>query len=205
LTDHAPPGRSKLYWVNPPALPEQALDDAALAEAVLRKDRKATAEFVARFSDSVYSYLAWRLLPREDLVDDLFQHVFLEAWRGLPRWNGSATLGSWLLGIARHKVQDHYRRRLREADMPDDAAETVPDGRDLSLELMARVEHDRVERTLAQLPEASRLLLLWRYWDQQTAGEMATATGKTVKGVERALSRARDQFRALWQEGGTRG
>lgn len=172
---------------------------------MLEKDRKATAEFVDRFSDAVYSYLASRLFPHEDLVDDLFQQVFLEAWRGLPQWKATSSLAAWLLGIARHKVQDHYRRRLREVEMPEDAPDIVASEDDTALSFLARAEQELVEQTLGQLPESARLLLLWRYWDQHSAQQMAALTGKSLKAVERALARARSQFKTVWEQGGNRG
>jgi hypothetical protein len=56
-----------------------SVDDAALVAAVLRKDRKATAEFVARFADNVYAYVRALLAPRQDQIEDLVQEVFLSA------------------------------------------------------------------------------------------------------------------------------
>jgi RNA polymerase sigma-70 factor (ECF subfamily) len=172
---------------------------------VLEKDRKATAEFVARFSDPVYSYLAWRLMPREEDVDDLFQQVFLDAWKSLRQWSGSGDLKGWLLGIARHKVQDLYRRKLREVELPDEADGELASPGDLQSQIIDLTATERVETVLRALPEAPRLLLIWRYWDQQSAQQMALQTGKSVKGVERALARAREQFRLLWEKGGSSG
>jgi len=50
--------------------------DRTLVTAILRKDRKATAEFVALYADAVHSYVRQRLIPRADLIDDLVQEVF---------------------------------------------------------------------------------------------------------------------------------
>lgn len=91
----------------------QADLDCVLVAAVLRKDRKATAEFVARYSDCVYRYIRARLSPRLDLVDDTVQETFLAAWEHLSTYRGTSPLQSWLLGIARHKVEDYYRSVLR--------------------------------------------------------------------------------------------
>src|SRR5438552_170080 len=93
-------------------------NDKELAAALLRKDRKATAEWVSLYTDSVYAYVWRRLVPRADLVDDVVQEVFLAAWESLGHFEGNSSLHNWLLGIARHKVEDYYRRRLRQADMP---------------------------------------------------------------------------------------
>src|SRR6516164_2541516 len=62
------------------------VSDRDLIAEVLRKDRKATAEFVARCADPVYSYVRHRLFPRADLVEDLVQEVFLAAWQSLDKF-----------------------------------------------------------------------------------------------------------------------
>jgi DNA-directed RNA polymerase specialized sigma24 family protein len=47
---------------------------------VLRKDPKATAEFVNRYGNHVYGYIRRRLIPHTEFMDDLVQEVFLAAW-----------------------------------------------------------------------------------------------------------------------------
>ena len=176
--------------------------DTRLAEAVLRKDRKATAEFVERHSDAVYAYLRRRMIPRVDLVDDMLQEVFLAAWRNLDRYQGNAPLKSWLLGIARHKVEDHYRERLRAFDSLGPEEET-PAAMSVTPLHDARMDsermQERVSRVLQQLPDVYSAALLWRYWEHRSAAEMAERTGKTTKAVERILARAREHFKRRWK------
>jgi RNA polymerase sigma-70 factor, ECF subfamily len=174
-------------------------NDWALAQAVLARDRKAIAEFVMLCSDPLYRYIRSRLQPRFEFVDDLVQEVFLTAWRSLPQYRGQSPLKSWILGIARHKVEDHYRERLRDLALPDDATETVPEpgpGADSVLDQARSAA--ATSAILDALPEPYRLVLLWRYWEQRSAEEMATLTGKTPKAIERLLSRARHEFRQQW-------
>lgn len=179
------------------AVEVQQQSDSELVAAVLSKDRKATAEFIARFGGAVHAYLARRLMPRKDLVEDAFQQVFLEAWQGLASFRGGSAVKTWLLAIARHKVQDHYRKRLREFQFDEDAPEPAH-GEDLALSFEQVEAERRVWQVLASLEEDDRLLLLWRYWEGWSADAMAGETGKSVKAVERALARAREQFRQRW-------
>jgi len=172
--------------------------------AVLNKDRKATAEIVARYGGALHGYLSRRLMPRHDLVEDLFQQVFLEAWQSLSRFRQESGLKAWLLGIARHKVQDHYRSRLRECEWDENVPEPAA-AADPALDLETQQQRERVWSLLAELSEEARTLLLWRYWEGQSAELMAAGSGKTVKAVERALARARDQFRARWNSEGRHG
>ncbi len=192
----------------PGPTPPQAVDaneeDAALVAAVLRKDRKATAEFVARYADSVYGYIRSRLAPRYDQVDDIVQDVFLSAWESLTRYQATGRLQAWIMGIARHKVEDYYRARLRTPESFVENPE-VQAGPDEALRMQEILEQEELQKqtrqVMAALPEKYRLALLWRYWEKASAREMAQKTGKTEKAVERLLARARAEFRERWNRG----
>jgi len=177
--------------------------EVQLVSAVLRKDRKATAEFVSLCSDWIYPFVRYRLLPRTDVVDDLMQEVLISAWRNLPNFRGDAGLRAWVLGIARHKVEDYYRKRIREAEVED--GDTVTSEPAISSQIQEQIEgaadHERVHKTLAQLPEAYGLALIWRYRDGKSLREMGQLTGKTEKAMERLLARARESFRKRWNDG----
>ena len=178
-------------------------DDTRLVAAVIRKDRKATAEFVARFADPVHGYVRQRLAPRADLVDDVVQEVFLAALKALPSFAGRSSLRAWLLGIARHKVQSHYRDQLRRSetmlDFSDDSVR-VPVELPRFDELIDRATlREKTRRVLSQLPEAYGYALLWRYWEKRSVREIAAETGRTEKAGERLRARARAQFKRRWE------
>ncbi len=174
-------------------------EERRLIAGVLAKDRKATAEFVDRCTDWLYPFMRRRLAPRTELVEDLMQEVLLAAWQGLPSFRGEATLRSWMLSIARHKLDDYYRRRIRvaaEENEPDVEPEILPLFEE---QLDSAVQKEHVQKTLSTLPEAYALALLWRYRDEKSVREMAELTGKTEKAMERLLARARESFRRSWE------
>src|SRR5215469_5062416 len=155
-----------------------------LVSEVRLKDRKATAEFIERYTDSVYSYVRRRTMPRADVVEDLVQEVFLAAWHSLRNFRGDSRLRHWLLGIARHKIEDYYRMRLREPEMPDEIDADLSDAAvtpGFEEELDHKSNLEKTHRVLAKLPEAYALVLLWRYMEQRSAREMAALLGKTEK------------------------
>jgi RNA polymerase sigma-70 factor, ECF subfamily len=177
--------------------------DLELVAQILRKDRKATAQFVALCADQVYGFVQWRLIPRLDLVDDLVQEIFLAAWENLSKFRGESSLQNWILGIARHKVENHYRNCLREVQLPGDEEDfdLLPADSDALEESFDREETEsRVRETLAKLPEPYSVVLLWRYWEKRSLRDIAVETGKTEKAIERLLARARNQFRKKWNE-----
>ena len=178
-----------------------AADERALVAAVLQKDRKAAAEFVARYADPIYGYVSRRLSPRADLVEDVVQDVFLVALQKLDTFAAQSSIVGWLIGIARHKVEDFYRSQLREPDpFPDDVADSTSSGA-LHLDdvIDAARTQEKTRRILEQLPPAYSASLLWRYWEQRSIREMAAQTGKTEKAIERLLARARTCFKRLWE------
>ena len=179
------------------------LSDRDLVVEVLRKDRKATAEFVARYADHIFTYVRRRLIPRADLVDDLVQEVFLAAWENLEKFRGDSPLRSWLLGIARHKVEDHYRKRLRELQFQEEGEGPIEEpvsSHNLEEVLTKRETGQRTQQILKALPETYSMILLWRYWEKRSLRDIAVQIGRTEKGVERLLARARQQFKKRWYE-----
>ncbi len=152
-------------------------------------------------ADVVHRYVWRRLNPKVDLVDDIVQDVFVAAWRGLKTYSGEASLQTWLVSIARHKVEDHYRRTLTaplESIEGEEETPTIADSVDLDIVVEQSRQAERAANILSRIPYEHAVALRWRYWEGQSAREMATATNKTEKAVERLLARARDRFREAW-------
>jgi RNA polymerase sigma-70 factor (ECF subfamily) len=189
---------------DPPNLQSSESEERYLIAEVLAKDRKATAEFVARCADCVYPFVRRRLMPRTDLIEDLVQEILLAAWQNLLSFRGRGNLRAWVLGIARHKVEDHYRKCLRQTEVEEEEeSETEPALQPLFDEqLDSEAQRQRIDAILAALPEAYGLALQWRYRDSRSTREMAELTGKTEKAMERLLARARESFRKRWLDAG---
>jgi len=130
------------------------------------------------------------------------QEILLAAWQSLPNFRGDAGLRAWILGIARHKVEDYYRKSIREAASLADGAIATKPGVTPPLEeqLDKEAEQARIRRALARLPEAYALALIWRYREEKSVREIAELTGKTDKAVERLLARARESFKRRWND-----
>jgi RNA polymerase sigma-70 factor, ECF subfamily len=183
--------------------PTEATEDGRLVSGVLAKDRKVTAEFVAQCADWIYPFVRRRLVPRAELVEDVMQEVLFAAWQALPNFRGDAPLRSWVMGIARHKLEDYYRKKIRELEISEED-DSLPDqgaGPAFDERLDSWAQRKRVQRTLAKLPEAYALALIWQYRDEKSIREMAQLTGKTEKAMERLLARARASFRRRWNDG----
>ena len=182
--------------------------DLELARAILARDRKATARYVDLHADKVNAYVWRRLAPKVEMADDIVQEVFLASWRSLGTYSGNSPLEAWVLGIARFKVEDYYRRvlsrPLADIEMDDESPALAMDAKlDSSLDQIR--EASRASAILEELPYEYALVLRWRYWEGQSAKVMADASGRTEKAVERLLARAREKFKQRWVETGAKG
>lgn len=145
----------------------------------------------------VYGYFVRRCGDRAT-AEDLTSETFLAAMDAARRAEPPALAMPWLLGVARHKLADHYRRRTdRQAVTVAEVPENEP-ADDWDAEL------DRIvaESVLARLPEAHRTVLALRYMDDCSVPECAQLIGRTVHATEALLVRARRAFRNLYPEGG---
>jgi RNA polymerase sigma-70 factor (ECF subfamily) len=69
--------------------------------------------WVDRHGDSLYRY-ALRRLRSPDLAADLVQETFLQALQARDSFAGRSSERTWLIGILRHKIFDHFRKSGRE-------------------------------------------------------------------------------------------
>jgi len=164
--------------------------------------QQAPAALLAMYDDalpSVYGYFVRRCADRAT-AEDLTSETFLAAMDAARKESPPPMTLPWLIGVARHKLADHYRRRhdrmnVPMADLPE-AVEPL-DQWDAELDRMV------AESVLARLPEQHRTVLSLRYLDDCSVPECAELIGRTVHATEALLVRARRAFKKEYPEGGT--
>ncbi|MGB8434416.1 MAG: sigma-70 family RNA polymerase sigma factor [Burkholderiales bacterium] len=57
-------------------------------------------------------------------AEDVVQETLIAALQGAERFAGQSSVRTWLIGILKHKIMDHFRRQSREAPLPDLEEET---------------------------------------------------------------------------------
>jgi len=144
----------------------------------------------------VYGYLLDRCRDRQT-AEDLTSETFLAAVRSAQSDDGAQPSVPWLIGVARHKLADHWRRRAREDRLLDDLADTpvVEDPWDARISGLVAVD------VLERLGDHHRLALTLRYVDGLSVPECAAVLERTVHATEALLVRARIAFRKLYERG----
>jgi RNA polymerase sigma-70 factor (ECF subfamily) len=131
-----------------------------------------------------------------EAAEDVRQETLIAATAAIARYRGEVPLFAWLCGIARHKAADHLRRQPEpQAPLglpncePEASAAGSPEAAVMRLETRAQILE-----TLWGLPADYRTALVWRYVDGEGVEAIAKKLGRTYKGAESVLSRARAAF-----------
>ncbi len=108
-------------------MPGRFLDwtDPALIRRAQQGDAEAFGQLYQAYADRIYSYLAFRLAPREGgcqnptEAEDLAAETFIRALNALDsfRWQG-APFGAWLFRIAHNVLVDYVRSQGRRETVP---------------------------------------------------------------------------------------
>ena len=148
----------------------------------------------------VYGYFVRRCGDRQT-VEDLTSETFLAAMDAARKPSAPALSVAWLIGVARHKLADHYRRRHDRFTVP--VAEP-PEPAEPDDTWDAELDRIVAEQVLGRLSEQHRTVLALRYMDDCSVGECAELIGRTVHATEALLVRARRAFRTQYPrpEGG---
>jgi len=74
-----------------------------------------TEELLAEHRPVLFRYALLQLRDNE-LADDAVQETLLAAWQSASTFEGKAGVRTWLIGILKHKITDHWRRSAREVN-----------------------------------------------------------------------------------------
>ncbi len=140
----------------------------------------------------VYGYLLARCGQRA-LAEDLTAETFLAAVRAEAD-GGAPTTVPWLIGTARHKLVDHWRRRERE-----ERSLRLVEGGGTEDPWDAELDALRAQQVLDELSPGHRAALTLRYLDDLPVPQVAALLGRTLHATEALLVRARTAFRRQYE------
>jgi len=164
-----------------PALAE--LDEPALVAACLAGRREAFDMIVELHRRAVYQ-LCYRFVGNHEDASDLSQEVFIRAFRGLDRFRGDSSLGTWLYRIAVNVSLNKVSAKQPQTE-PIDARPHI-DSRavDPSSELLRGERAAQVRAAIACLPKKQRATVILRIYHDLSHEEIAGVLGSSVGAVK---------------------
>src|SRR5947208_799287 len=167
--------------------------EARLRQPLRQGGPEAGHQFVRDFYPDVYRYLLY-LTRRSELAEDLTQETFLQAWRGLPDFEGRASLRVWLHRIARREFLQVLRSQRPQVSM-EEVAETVtaPDA--------DWVDMVELRDVIRKLPAEQAEVVVLHYLHGYSCEEIAQIVRTHVSTVKYRLSVARSHLQRELGEG----
>jgi RNA polymerase sigma-70 factor (ECF subfamily) len=170
------------------------LDDVALLEHWIAGDKEAGAQLIKRHSESLYSFFELRV-PSEGA--DLTAATLLACIEGLAQLRDRHSFRSYLFGIARHILHQHYRKAgVRRRKQQHLNTTSMFDRRTSPSAAYDRRSTDtNLMRALATLPVDARMLLELAYWQDISGPELAEIFGVPENTIYTRLYRAKERLR----------
>ena len=167
-------------------------EDSDLVKGFLDGDVGCFDEIHAIYRRRIYGYALKRLRDAAE-AEDVTQEVFVEAYRGLARFEGRSSLVSWLYGITHHLVCRRFRvRRLARLSLDEDGVREVP-GASIDpaawIDAVRRLE--RCDAVLEEVSPAQQEVFRLRYGDNLSTRAIADRLGKSNQAVKISLFRTR--------------
>ena len=177
--------------------------EAELIAAVLKGDAASFEPLVQKYSPRVFA-AARRYARKESEIEDIVQEVWLKAFQKLRSFRGEAPFEHWLMRLTVRTCYDFLRghQRNRETafseltevegdwlerfvNQPDSASENADAARML------------VERVMAELSPAARLVITLLEIEDRSVKEISKLTGWSVPLVKVRAFRARAEMRKI--------
>jgi RNA polymerase sigma-70 factor (ECF subfamily) len=188
-------------------MPEPEFDvTACVKRARLRDEEAARALF--RHLYPLVARLVRSHLPRRTSPEDLVQTVFMKLFASLDSFSGAAPLEHWVSRIAintclNQLAAEKARPELRWADLSEEqtqALEVVTAGQAEMDPLQNLASREIVEKLLAQLAPADRLLMTLMHLEGRTVDEVRQITGWNVPVIKVRAFRARRKLRKHFEK-----
>jgi RNA polymerase sigma-70 factor, ECF subfamily len=182
----------------------RSLADEDLMQLMRRGDPHAFEAVYDRHSGAAFS-LAYRMVGRGNVAEDVVQEAFLSIWRSGARYERArGSVRTWVLGIVHHRAIDQLRRssvhdKRRASD--EGLEERLESGERTDVEVARRDEARAIRSAMESLPPEQSHVIELAYFGGFThteiAGILETPVG-TVKGRMRlGLEKLRNSLRRL--------
>jgi RNA polymerase sigma factor (sigma-70 family) len=175
-------------------------DQQLLRDFAERRSDATFTELVRRHVDLVYS-AAFRMTGEAHSAQDVTQAVFVALAQSAAGLTHHPVLSGWLHTTARNLAAKQVRTAVRRQQLEQEAAamnELLSNASDVSWEEIA----PHLDAAIGELTGPERNLVLLRYFERKTAGEIGGLLGISEEAAQKRLSRAVERLREFFAERG---
>jgi len=178
--------------------------DVALLQRVANGDRTAFAELYRRLQRPLFGYLM-KLVREREMVEDVLSETMMEVWRQAARFEGRASVNTWVFSIAHHRAVSRLRKK-RESALDEETAAAIEDESPTPDERAVTSDTNRLIGTLMeQLSFEHREILHLAYFQEFSVQEIADALDLPANTVKTRMFYARQRLKVLLEKSGIEG
>lgn len=169
-----------------------SVQDKILYSRLKKKDRKAFVHIYDLYLNDIYRFIYFKVSSRE-IAEDITSSTFLKTWDYIQneQLKDYKTLKSLLYVVARNLVIDHYRKKSQQLDVSYDNENSpihvIDEKQNPAKDLDHQFDFKIVEEGLSKLKDEYREVIMMRYINELSIGEIADVLGKS-KGSVRVLA-----------------
>ena len=179
------------------------MEDDRLHELVRQRSYAEAFEgLVQRYQDKVFR-LAFSYTRDRARAEELAQDVFVKIWQVLPRFDGRASLSTWLYAITRNTCLSALRYDARRRMQPLDETERAR-GRRARTPVRAPERSGRAPAGRRACPSAQRRVITLFYLEDRSLREVALMLDMPEGTVKSHLHRARRALAGAMKPEGAR-
>jgi RNA polymerase sigma-70 factor (ECF subfamily) len=178
------------------------MNEFRLIERLRQGDDAALAEAIERYSGYVMAVVQHTLGTQASMEDkkELVSDVFVTLWRVAARLDAQKSLKLWFAVVARNRSLKWRRNFKGTEELHEDSL--VSDEDVVTAPAERHEEAALVQNALAALDEENRTIFVRHYFEQESVGAIASATGMKESTVKSRLRRGRNKLKEqLLQEG----
>jgi RNA polymerase sigma-70 factor (TIGR02943 family) len=172
--------------------------------------------WVDEHGDYLFRYAMSRMRDRS-LAEEAVQEAFLAALRSKDSFSGQSTERTWLTGILKHKIIDHYRKTSRELPLLEEqlsyekeetfrssgewvghwTSEAAPAewGANPEFKLQQKEFYEILDQCLSLLPQRLARAFILREIEEMSSNEICNILNISESNLWVMLHRARGQLR----------
>ena len=174
-------------------------DDIHYVRQVLAGDKQAYMHIINTYKNPLYATIL-RMTKNPQTAQDLLQEAFIKVYEQLGKYDQKGTFKSWLYRVAINHCLDQFRKKRIQLEQVKDThlvSDTTPE-----VVFLKKEKSRELEQLVNALPEDERLILLLRYANELSYGEISETLCISLANVRNKLHRAKKKLRRNAQEGG---
>jgi len=173
--------------------------DSLLVQNAVAGDQKAYSELMSLYWTSIEKTLSLKLVSKED-VEDLTIATFSKAFDKLDSYDDSFAFSTWIQTIASNNLIDFFRKKNQKTisidqqkeDEDSNNIDVVDNNLDPENYLIRKQKNKHITGMVHRLKPHYRELIILRYLDEMSYGEISKKLNMPLGSVKAKLFRARD-------------